>query len=94
MEAKWICGLVGLASALGMAVLFHHADASVGANVISLAQSIVTGAFGVAYGHSLSKNGFDPSKLPPGSSQTDATITNIPPIPVDPTDAQKSFSEA
>lgn len=83
MEAKWICGLVGLASALGMAVLFHHADASVGANVISLAQSIVTGAFGVAYGHSLSKNGFDPSKLPPGSSQTDATITNIPPAPID-----------
>lgn len=77
MSPQWIFGLVGLAVALGFGVLFHRGDATIGASIISLAQSIITGAFGIAVGHQLAKN--DLSKLPPGSTQAESTVTKIPP---------------
>lgn len=55
MEAKWILGLCSLGAALGFGVLLHHADVSVSAQVITLASSIVTGAFGAAAGHAVGK---------------------------------------
>lgn len=84
MPPQWIFGLVGLAVALGFGVLFHRGDATIGASIISLAQSIITGAFGIAVGHSLASR-TNPKDLPPGSlSQTTETV-QTPPVTVDST---------
>lgn len=69
-----------MAAMLGAAVLFHRADATLGASVISLAQSIVTGAFGIAVGHAMGKTPYNPSDLPPGSLQKTSESVQTPPL--------------
>jgi len=80
MDPKWICGLVGMAALLGLGVLFHHAEATVGASVISLAQSIVTGAFGIAVGHAIGKPPYNPKDLPAGALQQTLESVQMPPL--------------
>lgn len=87
MPALWVSVLCGVAALLGCGVLFHHADVSVAAQVISLAQSIVAGAFGAAAGHAAAS-----TKITGGpvtvNNQPDSSAGEVPVNPSQPTAAQ------
>jgi len=50
MPPKWTFGICCLGTLLGLAALFHHADVATAAQITTLANSLISGAFGAAAG--------------------------------------------
>ena len=75
MPPIWVFGLASLGACLAMGVLYHHTTDTIAAQVITVASSLITGAFGVATGHAIgtaSRTKVDTGNAPVTINQVDS----------------------
>lgn len=79
-NAFWACSFIFIAFVLGVILLFAPSPENVKMGVLTMASSIVTGAFGYIQGR---KDGADSVTVPPNPTAS-TTVSVVPTPPADP----------